>query len=211
MTEKPEYTLVYLGKVNRYSREEQLADCRKFVKDNGFPSVGRSVYEHNEIDQFVKDMRGNELALIPRLEGLADIKGSGVGIRFLLNVMKVSDASRLVIDLDTGIRSDAGDDWYQLVEVVASKIMRGRPLGKEQAKLMAKIRFSEPGLEESWKRKKGTPEYKAVASIWGNLSIKPAEKAIGMFPDEELAKTSKSSIQRIFGTRQECLKWLNDQ
>ena len=158
-------------------------------------------------------MRPDECALIPRLEGLAEIKGRGVGVRFLMNVMKIQDTCLFILDVDTGIRSDAGDDWYTLVEAVASKIMRGRPLNEKQAKVMAAIRHAEPGLVEQWlrKRKKLSVDYMQAAGKWGNRGIKPAEKAIKQFDDEELRNASKATIQRIFGTRRECEKWLNKQ
>ena len=47
------------------------------------PAFGKSIYEHKELSDFIRDLRGNEIAMIPRLQGLAEIKGTGVGIRFL--------------------------------------------------------------------------------------------------------------------------------
>ena len=209
--EQPEYTRCYLGKVRRYERDDQLKDCIAAVKEYELPSFRGAFYEHDDIASFIKDLRPDECALIPRLEGLAEIKGRGVGVRFLMNVMKIQDTCLFILDVDTGIRSDVGDEWYTLVETVASKIMRGRPLNKKQAKVMAAIRHSEPGLVEQWKtkRKKRAADYMQAADKWGNLGIKPAENAISQFEDEELRSASKATIHRIFGTRKECEIWLN--
>lgn len=212
MTVQPKNTRVYLGKIARYPREKQKAKCIEICDELELPKIDkRSYYEHNEVISFIHDLRKDEIAIVARLDGLAEIKGVGVGLRFLMNVYKIDKTSLFILDAQTGLKSTDGDKWYQLVEATAMKIMRGRPLGSEQAKVMAAIKHEErePDLVEAWKGKKGDSDYMAVANIWGNLAMKPAEAAIKKFPDEELSKASKSTIQRIFGTRQECLDWLN--
>ena len=77
---------------------------------------------------------------------------------------------------------------------------------------MAAIRHSEPRLVEQWKAKgkDRTADYMQAANKWGNLGLRPAEKAISQFEDEELRNASKATIHRIFGTRKECQQWLNN-
>lgn len=218
VADKPENTRVYLGHVNRFDRDEQLDLAKQIVEKEGLPPFGRGIYEQHEMESFINDLRSDEVALIPLLAAVADKKGSGVGVRFFMNLMQIKDESLYVLNIDTTknraiadlitINSDAGKDWYQLVSTVAKSVMRGRKLKKKKAREMSAQSRAKPGLVKSWQLREGTPEYITIATIWSNLNIKPAEKAISMFPNEELQKASKESIQRIWGTRQECLEWL---
>ena len=206
-TKEPEYTLVYLGVLKHYKRDDQLADCRKVVKELGLPAIGRRVYEHNEFDDFVKSLRGNEFAVLPTLEVLGGERGRGVSRRFYNNLATVEGKGSIILDAETKTRSD-GDSWRALVDRVAGSLINGRPLPSARASDMAKRKN---GLIGRWQRKKGTPEYLEAAKIWSNLSISPAEVAIENLPDEKLRGLSKESIQRIFGSRRACGVWVRKQ
>jgi len=213
LTLKPFNTRALLVNVDRYPRVQQIKDCKKAVEEFGLPQLGKSIYECNELDCFLSNLKRDEIALIPRLEGLALKKGRGVGKRFERNLLRVCSTCLYILDVDTGIRSDAGKDWDLLVEDVYNKLTRSRgPLDKEKARAIGAIPNKEPGLVEDWirKRKAMTDDYIAHARIWGNLGIRPAERAISQFPDKELRDVSKSTIHRIFDTRIECQEWLNE-
>lgn len=215
MTEQPVNTRAFIGKVHRYARTDQIADCKAAVKKYGLPALGSSIYEHNEIGDFIHDLKRDEIALVPRLEGLATKKGRGVVIEFLLNVYRIDITSLRILDIDSGITSD-DKDWFDYVEAIAMKVMNGRPLSKEHSDFMNEMKREkkevEPGLVDSWLRQKEkqTPEYMACAAIWGNLGIKPELKAKSRLPDKELSESSTATVRRIFGSRTECEKWLND-
>lgn len=216
MTEKPQNTRAFIGKVHRYTRDAQIADCKAAVKKYELPAIGRGYYDYDEIKAFISDLHSDEVALLPRLECVATKKGRGVVIAFLSNVYQIDTKSLRIIDIDSGITSD-DDNWFEYVEAVAMKIMNGRPLTKEHSAYMNEMRREkrkiEPGLVESWqrKRKQKTPDYMACAAIWGNLGIKPEKKAKTMLPDEELQESSTGTIRRIFGSRSECAAWLNNR
>ena len=217
---QPEYTMCYLGKVSRFERDEQLELCQKIVDKLGLAPIGRSIYEHNELDKFKQRLRGNEAAVVPLLSSLGDKKGSGAGVQFFINERIIHDASEFIVSLDTTkpkaiadivtVQSDAGRDWYALLQKTSNSIMRGQPLKRKKAKSMNRKRHAKPGLVQTWELKEGTAEYLTHAYIWGNLSIKPAEKAISQFPDDELREASEPTIRRIFDSRQECAIWLNN-
>lgn len=157
---------------------------------------------------------------MPLLQTLAGKRGSGVGTRFYMNERKLYDASQLIVSLDTTkrkaiadvvtVRSDAGRDWYELLIKTGNSVMRGQSLKKKDAVAKAKTPRKKRGIVKTWNLKEGTAEYITVATIWGNIGIAPAEYAISIFPDDELCKASKKTIERIFGTREECVKWLNE-
>ena len=206
-TKQPQYTLVYLGVLKHYKRDDQLADCRKFVKDVGLPAIGRRVYEPNEFDEFLLSLNGDEYAILPTLEVLGGERGKGVSKRYYSNLASIERKGSIVVDVETQKRSSDAD-WQSLVDTVAGSLISGRPLPSNRASDMAKRKN---GLVGRWRRKKGTPEYLEAAKIWSNLSITPAEVAIENLQDEKLKELSKESIQRIFGSRRACGVWVRKQ
>lgn len=212
--------MCYLGKVNRFDRDEQLDLCHSIIEKLGLAPLEDRIYEHNEIDQFINNLRGNEAAVVPLLQGLATKKGTGVGINFFIVEREIHDKCEFIVSIDTTkqraianivtVQSDSGRDWYKLLQKTAGSVMRGRPLKKKEAQAKARKRHAKPGLVETWKLKEGTAEYITHAQIWGNLGIRPAEEAIKMFPDDELSKASKATVDRIFGSREKCLEWLKN-
>lgn len=208
---QPVNTRALLVKVDRYPRAKQIEDCHAKVAELELPKL-HSIYEHNEIAEFIRHLKQDEIALVSRLEGIRGEKGRGVGTRFLMNINEICATSLCILDVDSGIRSDSGKAWAELIERVHAKVTRSRgTLSNEQARAMNKIKNKEPGLVEAWLREKElkTDRYIQHARIWGNPTTKPARKAIDQFPDPELRDVSKATIQRIFGSRSECSEWLN--
>ena len=220
MTDLPKYTLVYLGKLDRFDREQQLDLSQQIVDALGLAPIEDKIYDHHDLDKYIGRMRGNEAAVVPFLQTLAQKRGPGVGTRFYINERKLHDACQFIVSLDTTkqkaiadvvtVRSDAGRDWYNLLSKTGNSVMKGQPLKKKDAVAKAKMPRAKPGIVATWKLKEGTAEFITVATIWGNMRIAPAERAISMFPDDELAKASKKTVERIFGTREECVRWLNE-
>lgn len=212
--------MCYLGKVNRFDREEQLALCHEIVEKLELTPIGDRIYEHNEIDELVKSMKGNEAVVVPILSALGDKKGHGAGVQFFINERAIHDACKFIVSIDTTkpkaiadlitVQSDAGKHWYALLAKTSNSVMRGQPLKRKVAQNMARKKHAKPGLVQNWELKEGTAEYLTHAYIWGNLSIAPAKKAIEMFPDDELRNASEETIRRIFKARQECAVWLNN-
>ena len=206
-TKKPEYTLVYLGVLKHYKRDDQLADCRKIVKEMKLPAIGRRVYEPGEFDEFIRSLRGNEYAVLPTLEVLGGERGRGVSRRFYSNLAAIERKGSIVLDAETRTMSD-DNDRQVLVDKVAGSLINGRKLAPDKASEMAKRKN---GLVARWRRKKGTPEYLEAAKVWSNMAITPAEVAIENLPDDKLRETSKANIQRIFGSRAACGVWVRKQ
>lgn len=149
-----------------------------------------------------------------RLVAIAEVKPKKrPGIAFVLRLVALLQKCKYIHDAETGIKSTDGHAWLELVESTYNSITWGRELPSERARELQRLsdEAREPGLVSDWIGREGSPEYLAVASIWGNLSIKPAAKAIGMLPDTELQGVSSSTMKRIFGTRRECLNYLNNR
>jgi len=215
VAKKPRNTRCYLCSVDRYPLKKQLADCVEYAKQNDLPVVRDHVYQPNELSSLIHNTTpfNDEVILIPRLEGLVEKKGNAPGKRFLLNVGRVCAKSLYVVDVDTGTRSSSSSAWDDLVIATYNKITRLRkPLDKEKYRAMGAIPNKEPGLVASWlaKKKAKTDDYIENAKVWGNPAIVPAENAISKFKDAELRDVHKSTIQRIFGSREACQKWLNE-
>jgi len=212
--------MCYLGIVNRIDRSEQLEMCERIVHKLGLAPIDGHIYEHNELEEFIRRLRGNEAAIVPILSALGTKKGSGAGVRFFINERAIHDRCQFIVSIDTTkpkaiadlvtVRSDAGKHWYALLAKTSGSVMRGQPLKREKAKSMARKRHTKPGLVQTWRLKEGTAEYLTHAYIWGNLSITPAEKAIAMFPDDELREASEPTVRRIFQSRKKCAAWLNE-
>jgi hypothetical protein len=215
--------MVFLGKVNRFDRDIQLNYCQQIVGKHEFPEIGDSIYEHNEVGKFIDRMRGNEVAIVPFLSGLATTKtGRGITREYYINLMKLYKECQFIISFDTTkrmcieklitARSDCGSEWWNLVGKTGDSVSHGRKLSTREAKKrnQIKVEKAKPGLVRKWQLKEGDGEYIAAAMVWGNLSIKPAKRAITLFADEELKMASKETVQRIFGSRQCCERWLNE-
>lgn len=206
--------------MDRYTREQQLDLAHQIVGVLSLAPIDNKIYEHNELDAFISAMRGNEAAVVPFLRTLAVKPGVGVGTRFYINERRLYDRCQFIVTLDTTKRraladlitvdSDAGRPWYELLKKTGNTVMKGQKLTTTDARAKAKKPRSKPGLVKTWEERTGTAEYITAAMIWGNLNITPAKKAIGMLPDNELSNASQSTIERIFGTRSECLEWLDE-
>lgn len=209
-----------IGDVRGFDRDKQIEIAHGIAEKLSLPEFVHHIYDPNEIGDFIRGLKHDEVALMPFLISAADKRGSGIGKRFFVNLKKIEDTSiyilsinqtkpKAVADLLT-VRSIDGRPWYALMSKVGDSAMRGRALKSSDAKKKARKRHSIPGLVDVWKLKEGTAEYITHAHIWSNMNIKPAEKAIGMFLDDELRKASKETVQRIFGSRADCLAWVKN-
>lgn len=203
-------TLVYLGNVDdRYPRDEQLADCRKVVKELELPAIGRAIYEHGKLRDLIKDLSGNELVLLPDLKVLAEYRGKGVSDRFLFNLIAVISRTYMVMDAHNRLNSHDGDKWIQHVKATRDVLTNSRPLSSDDATKRAKASHkkkvkAKPGIVRLWKKHvkvKDPEKFERMASHWRDPDHDNAQDAIDSFPDDELLKASRKTIERIFGNR----------
>lgn len=211
MTKTTNYARVFVGDVARWPRERQLEKCREVE-----PEL-IAIYEPHEFDEYVKNLsrREGEYALLARLVAIAEKNPKErPGAAFVQRLMMLLGTKAAYIhDAQTGIRSTDGQAWIDLVLSTYRSITQGRELASERAAEIGKkgLEAREPGLVADWKGKRGDADYMAVANVWGNLNIKPAAKAIASLPDKELQGVHPSTMKRIFGTRRECLEYLNNK
>ena len=198
-----DYTLVFLGKLDRYPRDEQLDDCNKAVKEFGLPKFDRAIYEHNEFDNLLHDCRKNELVMLPKIDAIALGRSRGVGKRFLMNVIRLTNETHIILDVKAGISSLDIDQWYDHIERTRNQLVNGRKLSSEEAKLLGKMpkTRNKRGLFKHWTEHVSTEDFNRMAQHWRDPHIKSARDAIASAPDEELRKASQSMWERIFGGR----------
>lgn len=201
MTIEAKATLVFLGKIDRYPRDDQLDDCRKFAKAMGLPAIGRAVYEHTEFDELRGGCRGNEVVLLPRLDVLGLGKGRGIGNRFLTSLLKLTNQTMVIMDVHNGLSSQEFDAWYEHVETTLNRLTNSRKLTKEQASKLGSLPRTKPGIVEHWTSYVDRDVFERMAQHWRDPRHANAKAAIGSFPDEELRKASRKTIERIFGNR----------
>ena len=194
-------TFAFLGKIDRYSRDEQLSDCHRAVKELDLPDIGRSIYEHNELTAMLRNLRNNEAVLLPRVDVLAERKGRGIGTRFLTNLLKLTNQTRIIIDVHAGINSHDYAPWYEHVEVARNRLTNTRKPTKDHMKLLGTLRHTKPGIVEHWTKYVDKETFKIHAQCWRDPEHKNAKIARDSFPDEELRKASRKTIERIFGNR----------
>lgn len=201
MTIDAKATFVFLGEIDRYPRDKQLEDCRKLAKMLDLPKIDRSIYEHTEFDALRSDLRGDEVVLLPRIDVLAERNGRGIGTRFLTNLVKLTNETMIIMDVHQGITSRDFDKWYEHIELTRNRITNSRKPSKGHMSLMGTLRHSKPGIVEHWTEYADKELYRRMAQHWRDPRHKNAGDAIESFPDEELRKASRKTIERIFGNR----------
>ena len=194
-------TLIYLGEIDRYPREKQIEDCHKAVKELGLPAIGRSIYECSEFDALRGICRGNEAVLLPRLDVLAERKGRGIGTRFLINLLKLTNETMIIMDVHACINSREFNKWYEHAESTRNRLVNSRNVTSDHAKLLGQLRHTKPGIVEHWTEYADRDVFKRMAQHWRDPKHKNAKAAIDSFPDDELRKASRKTVERIFGTR----------
>jgi len=201
------HTNILLADLKGYDRREQLKACRKYLKANSLPPVGRRVYEHNEVEKLLDNVQESDIVIVPRLDAFKAYKGRGIGNRLLLNVLQAVSIVEAVHDISKPLISTQ-NGWTAHVDKAANRVAKSRGLTSTEASRRAAMRDHE-GIVRKWKEMKGTKAYKSSALVWGNMSISPERKAISMM-NKELRALSPSTIRRIFKSRTECGQWLNN-
>lgn len=204
LIENAKVVLVYLGVFDRYSRDEQIDDCRKMVKALELPRIGRSVFEHNELDDLLLALRndGTELVLLPRLSVLSEHGGRGVGGRFLNNLIKVTNQSMMIMDVHKELDSHQYSDWYAHIKTTLNTLTNSRKPPKGQMSNMGTLRhIKHRGIVKHWTEYVDKKTFERMAQHWRDPRHKNAKIAIASFPDDELCKLSRKTVERIFGNR----------
>ena len=194
-------TFVFLGKLDRYPRENQLVDCQKFVKEMKLPAIGDSIYECDEMKQMLKDLRGSVALVLPRLDVVGEQKGRGVGNRFLSNMIKLTNQALVIIDAHKNITSHDYHDWYMHIDTTLGRLTNSRKKTREQMSKLGKIPRKKPGIVKHWTDYVDKETFDRNAQHWRDPRHDNAEAAIASFPDEELRLASKRTIERIFKNR----------
>lgn len=167
-------------------------------------------YDAHEREAWLRALRSDEIALVARLDVLAEPKRPGVKTRpmadFSATLSEAQRRARAVMDADTGTSSaDPGSSWRRLVEYTGQRLARGtRRLVKKDAKRMAHRRWdaAEPGTVERWQSKAMRAEHGRWAQHWRDPTFSSAEEAFKAMP-EALQKEmgSLTTARRIFGRR----------
>lgn len=170
--------------------------------------AGATYYEGDERDAWVRALRRDEMALVARLEVIAQPKTIGSRrplVDFTATLADLLRKARVVVDAETGITSEDGRRWRDLVEWTAHRIATGkRRLPRKMAKTMAQKRWAaaEPGVVERWKSPAKTKDRERWGQHYRDPSFSSARVAFEAMPEEIRAEIgSLKTAERIFGRR----------
>ena len=194
-------TYVLLGKIDRYPRDSQLEDCQKAVKTMKLPAIGDSIYEHDEMKQILRDLRGDEALVLPRLDVAGEHMGRGVGNRYLNNIIMLTNQTHVIIDVHESIMSHDYGDWYEHIKATYRRLTNSRKPTPGHNKKIGKLKPTKPGIVRHWTEYVDEETFTRNAQHWRDPHHANAEEAIATLPDEELREASKRTIERIFGNR----------
>lgn len=200
-------TLVYLGEIDRYPRDKQISDCKNAAIDLELPAFGRSIYEHDELGEMIKHMKKSEAVLLPRLDVVGERKGRGVGNRFLDNMIKLTNQSAVIIDVHGDgitqgpLTSHNYTRWYEHIKTTRNRLTNSRKPTEGHNKKIGKLSPTRPGIVKHWKEYVDREVFERNAQHWRDPRIPNAQAAIETFPDLELRKAARKTIERIFGNR----------
>jgi hypothetical protein len=186
-----------------------LRDYAADAQRRAVESVGTAaVYVEGEIADaraaWLKALRPNEVAVLPSLEVLAIIRsphGPRPSADFSAALSAVQGRCAYIVDARTGITSQDGQRWLDLVAWAAHRIAAGRALPTKKARAMARKRWkdAEPGTVARWLSPHMDAARHRWAQHWRDPKHGSEQKAFDALPDEikrELG--SKSTARRIF-------------
>lgn len=209
MSKQPTYARAFIGDLPLLSQEAQIELCRSAVDClDGLPPL-KHIYQSDEFDLFVADLEreANQIAIVARLVAIAEKnpKGRRRGVAFHLRLDRLTRAALVILDAETGIRSDQGDAWTRHVEITANRITNGRTLSSVRAKKMAAKKHAKRprGIEQEWKSPAKAEERKHLGTLWRDPSIPNAAAALEQIGEKfpELDGVSRKTIERIVGGR----------
>lgn len=144
-------TFIYLGDIDRYSRDDQFANCLNAVKEMKLPAIGDSIYEHHEMKEMLRNVRGDVAVVLPRLDVMGEHKGRGVGNRFLSNMIMVTNQAHVIIDMHKGITSHDYGEWYSHIKTTLGRLTNSRKPTPGHHRKIGKLRPTKPGIVQHWK------------------------------------------------------------
>lgn len=164
-------------------------------------------YEARERDHWVRSLRRDEMALVARLEVIAETRGKVKRplVDFTAALSDLVQRARVVVDGETGITSADGRKWRDLVEMTARRLATGsRRLPKAAARRMAAKRWAraEPGVVRLWQSTSKAAERAKWAQHYRDPAFPSARAAFEAMPEEiRRAIGSLKTAERIFGRR----------
>jgi len=177
----------------------------------------------NERGAMIKNMRGNEVVVLPRLNVLGrkrvEVKSS-VSLDFMLCVGDILRKCDYILVLDSNMPNNEpyadnsitskDREWNDVMERAVNQITYGRKLSKSDASKMATKRWAGEfrGVVEEWtKNPERAKELETMARVWRDPAFKSAKEAYEAMP-EEVREQIKSleTARKIFGRRKPELK-----
>lgn len=164
---------------------------------------------NDERDQWLKDLRVDEVAVVPRLDVLSHRRANGrlrPMVDFATTLAALNDRKRcaFVVDAESGLTSSDGKKWLALVEWAANRVTSGRELSPRIAAKMAKTRWerAEPGVVELWHSPHMVDDLKRWGAVWRDPIYKNDREALAAMSDEVQQQVSSPfTARKIFGQR----------
>ena len=139
--------------------------------------------------------------LLPRLDVLGHGKGRGIGNRFLFNLVKLTNETRIIADVHKDLTSQEYDAWYEHAESTLHRLTNSRKTTKQQAGKLGSLPRTKPGIVKHWTEYADKDLFDRMAQHWRDPRHVNAQAAIDSFPDADLKLASRKTIERIFGNR----------
>lgn len=164
-------------------------------------------YEAKERDHWVRSLRSDEMALVARLEVIAETRDKVRRplVDFTAALADIIQRAHVVVEAETGITSHDGKRWRDLVELTARRLATGsRRLPKAEARRMATKRWAraEPGVVRRWLSHSKAAARAKWAQHYRDPIYPSARAAFEAMPEEIRAEIgSLKTAERIFGRR----------
>lgn len=198
----------WLRDIPGWSEDEQETDVREWCKARGLKV---SIYRASEAarDVYVRAIRANEAAVLPRLDIIVSPPGKRQGRpshEFARLLDQIRAGSAVVVDIWHDARSDDGKSWDIALSAALRRVSGGRKsLDVGTAKSLqvrsVKARNSKSPLAK-WRglKERDHRDYRAARAIWKSREFPNALAARQALP-EELREVSTVSLDRLFDGR----------
>lgn len=188
-------------------RDYPLDAQRKAVVDAGAKIVYVEGEDANARAAWLKALRPNEVAMLPRLDVLAVLRAPGQprpAVDLAATLAVLQDKCLYIHEAESGTTSKDGKRWHELVAWAANRVAGGRALPKKAARAMAKKRWAnaEPGTVARWLSPHMAEQRHRWGQHWRDPKFGSEQKAFDALPEDikrELG--SKSTARRIFNSK----------
>jgi hypothetical protein len=206
----------YLRALRGWSEDQQAEVVTAYAASHGWAvTVVRESQEGR--GAWLRMLRGGRrqhVALLPSLHILAEPESAGKGrpvIDFAAIMSELAQITPLIVDAAAGVTSANPAAFSEAVRKAATRIVKGRPLPRKQARKMAAARWApgvKRGIVDEWGRDWNAGEFRRYQDVWRSTNYTTDGAALAAVNESlverkkrDLVIGSTASARRIFGGR----------